>query len=211
LTGEKETKQGMSSIVYANLAALGCEVYHLSGEASIKTRYIDKKTGYQMLRIDEDSESEPILFSGGLPDKYDAIVISDYNKGYVTVETVKRIKELFEGPVFVDTKKNDITPFFGCYVKINESEYNALKSKVDSLIVTRGNKGCMYKNKIYSTEKVEVHDVTGAGDVHLSALTVFYLLYGSIEEAIPLANKLATISVQHQGAYTITNDDLSTL
>lgn len=209
LTGEKETKKGMSSIVYNNLVALGCEVYHLSGQASIKTRYIDNKTGYQILRIDEDYQNEPILFSENLLDAYDAIVISDYDKGYVGVETVSQIKNLFDGPIFVDTKKTDLSPFIGCYIKINEYEYNALKSKSDGLIVTLGSRGCMYKDKVYPTEKVEVHDVTGAGDVHLSALTVFFLLCGSIEDAIPFANKLATISVQHKGAYTITKDDLN--
>lgn len=211
LTGEKETKQGMSGIVYANLVALGCEVYHMSGDVSVKTRYVDQKTGYQILRVDKDSKSNPILFNGELPDQYDAIVISDYNKGTITVDTVRRLKSLFDGPIFVDTKKNDIEMFFGCFVKINEVEYNALKTKQEGLIVTLGSKGCMYQNKIFPTEKVEVHDVTGAGDVHLAALTVFYLLHNSIESAIPFANKLASISVQHKGAYTITEKDINSL
>jgi len=37
---------------------------------------------------------------------------------------------------------------------------------------------------------------------------VFYLLTGSIENALPYANKLASISVQHQGCYVITDNDL---
>ena len=69
----------------------------------------------------------------------------------------------------------------------------------------------MYNRKMYSTEQVEVHDVTGAGDVFLASLATFYLYTGSIENAIPYANKLASISVQHQGCYTITNQDLNTL
>jgi sugar/nucleoside kinase (ribokinase family) len=103
--------------------------------------------------------------------------------------------------------------FDGCYVKINESEYNAAQTLPSSnyLIVTKGAEGTHYNGKTYPTKKVEVHDVTGAGDVHLAALAVFYLLTGSIENALPYANKLASISVQHQGCYTVTNEDLVTL
>ena len=212
MNGKEEFRPGMASNVYENLKALYCDVQQLSGIPSKKTRFVDVKSGYQLLRVDEDHKNAPISFATLIPN-YDAVVISDYNKGSVTYETVREIQSMFRGPIFIDTKKPSMMEFDGCYVKINESEYNAAQTVPSSnyLIVTKGAEGTQYNGKMYPTKKVEVHDVTGAGDVHLAALAVFYLLTGSIESALPYANKLASISVQHQGCYTITNEDLITL
>lgn len=212
LNGKEEYRPGMASNVYENLKALHCDVQQLSGEPSKKTRFVDEKSGYQLLRVDEDRINSAISFATLLP-HYDAVVISDYNKGCVSYETVREIRSMFRGPIFLDTKKNSMMEFDGCYVKINESEYNAATTLPSSkyLIVTKGSQGTLYQGTIYPTNKVEVHDVTGAGDVHLASLAVMYLLTGSIENALPYANKLASISVQHQGCYTITDEDLLSL
>jgi len=212
LYGKEELRPGMASNVYENLKALHCDVQQLSGIPSKKTRFVDVKSGYQLLRVDEDHKNAPISFATLIPN-YDAVVISDYNKGSVTYETVREIRSMFRGPIFIDTKKPSMMEFDGCYVKINESEYNAAQTLPSSkyLIVTRGADGTQYEGKTYPTKKVEVHDVTGAGDVHLAALAVFYLLTGSIEKALPYANRLASISVQYHGCYVITNGALATL
>jgi len=211
LNGKEEYRPGMSNNVYENLKALHCDVYHLSGTPSKKTRYIDTKSGYQLLRVDEDAKSKPFELVSELPDVYDAIVISDYMKGFITYSNVRELRKVYDGPIFIDTKKDDLQRFDGCFVKVNETEFNRCTSAPKDLIVTLGSKGAMYNRKMYSTEQVEVHDVTGAGDVFLASLATFYLYTGSIEKAIPYANKLASISVQHQGCYTITNKDLNTL
>ena len=78
-------------------------------------------------------------------------------------------------------------------------------------IITRGGKGTEYKGKLYPAEKVNVFDVVGAGDTFLAALTYGYLNYGSIEEAIPLANKAAALAVSHTGTYVLTEEDVQQL
>jgi len=80
-----------------------------------------------------------------------------------------------------------------------------------NLITTLGDKGARYQDKIYATEKVTVFDVVGAGDTFLAALAYFYLLLGSIEKAIPYANKASSIVVQHTGTYVLTEQDLATI
>ena len=211
LNAREEHRLGMAGNVYQNLKALYCDVFQLSASPSKKTRFIDVKTGYQLLRVDEDVKSQPFEPSSILSSPYDAIVISDYNKGFVTYSNVQELRKVYDGPIFIDTKKNDLQRFDGCFVKINETEFNRCTSTPKDLIVTLGSKGAMYKEKLYSTEQVEVHDVTGAGDVFLASLATFYLYTGSIEKAIPYVNKLASISVTHKGTYTITNQDLNTL
>lgn len=214
LTGKQDYREGMSGNVLKNLQALQCEVKHLRGNQSVKTRYVDVKSGYQLLRVDNDAEQNPLRIADFSDiNNYHAIVISDYNKGFVDEEIVIRIRDEYRGPIFIDTKKTDLAKFEMCYVKINQSECEKATSLPNKahLIVTMGSSGTMYNDKIYPTDKVEVHDVTGAGDVHLAALSVFYLMTGSIEAAIPYANKLASISVQHHGVYNVTEKDINSL
>lgn len=207
--------KGMASNVHKNLVAFKADVDFFHGVESIKTRFIENKSRYQLLRVDDDQKSDPIDLSILESKKYDAIIVSDYNKGFISSETVSKLKEKYRGiPIFVDSKKTNLNIFENCYLKINELEYEESTNKEiseDSLIVTLGSKGTRYKGKLFPTEKVEVHDVTGAGDVFLASLCIFYLITGSIENAIPFANKLATISVQHEGNYTIQKDDLAKL
>ena len=103
------TSPGMAANVKANLLAFGLEVdFTTNNENIIKTRHIDLRSGQHMLRVDRDIELLP--WSGYSPfslDEYDAIVISDYNKGFVTYEAIEKLRNEFTGPIFIDTKKTD--------------------------------------------------------------------------------------------------------
>lgn len=202
------TRPGMAGNVRENLIALGNDVKFLFGKTSTKTRIVDIKTGYHLLRVDDDVLSDALNIDA-LPSQYDSIVISDYNKGFLTYDNIKRLREIYDGPIFIDTKKTELTQFEGCFVKINETELNSATSFLETTITTLGAMGAIYKGKIYETNHVEVHDVTGAGDVFLACLATFYLHLGTIEAAIPYANKLASISVTHKGTYTISENDLN--
>jgi D-beta-D-heptose 7-phosphate kinase/D-beta-D-heptose 1-phosphate adenosyltransferase len=207
-------KQGMAANVKNNLEAFNCDIdFMTSGKKSIKRRYIDDRSKQHIVRVDEDKISTP--FNPELKslafNQYDAIVISDYNKGFITYDNVKAIRTIFRGPIFIDSKKTDLQKFEGCYVKINELESNQILSTCENLIVTLGANGAKYKNKLFPTDTVEVIDVCGAGDTFLAALSYFYLLTKSIESAIIYANKCASISVQHRGVYTLTKEDLESI
>ena len=141
-------------------------------------------------------------------DKYDALVISDYDKGFLTTEKIFELVEWFDGPVFIDSKKTKL-PKKSCFVKINDLEYSKLDKPAKNLIITRGGKGAEYKGKVYPGEKVDVFDAVGAGDTFLSALVYFYLKYGKIEKSIPYANKAASIAVSHFGTYVLTKEDVN--
>ena len=138
---------------------------------------------------------------------YDAIVVSDYNKGYITEKKLFELVDWFDGPVFIDSKKTLLPE--DAYIKINELEYERMShSNYENLIVTKGGKGAEYQGKLYPAEKVNVFDVVGAGDTFLAALTYGYLKYGRIDRAIPLANKAAAVAVSHRGTYVLTEEDV---
>ena len=199
--------EGMAWNVFNNLNAFGAEVDMITQEEKIvKTRFIDKKSNQQILRVDEEYEVEELKFEKP-EDNYDALVISDYNKGFITQEKLFEIVYSFQGPVFVDTKKQEIP--HGCFTKVNDIEYENLKTPTDNLIITRGGKGAEYQGKLYPAEKVNVFDVAGAGDTFLAALVVGYIQSKSIETAIPYANKAAAIAVSHAGTYVLTKEDIN--
>ena len=207
---------GMVGNVYQNLVALGCDVTLKTGSHSKKTRFIDSRSKQQLLRIDEDVQSSPLQkdFVSNIND-YDAVVISDYDKGVVTYDLIDWIRQEFKGPIFMDTKKKDIACFYGIFVKINENEYKDRWSINDSLIVTLGDRGAMYKTgrdpkheTVYPCPKVEVVDITGAGDTFLSAFTFEFLRSHNHSMAIDFANRASSITVQHFGCYAPTIEEI---
>ena len=203
-------KEGMAGNVKRNLENLGCDVTLVSstnsdGKISVKKRYIDKKSKQHIIRIDEDRKAIPIEPSA-FDDlrQYDAIVISDYEKGAVTYELIEHLIKTSSLPIFIDTKKRDLSSFNGCYVKINKLEKSQAYSLPSSkwLIVTQGAKGALYEGKLYTPDFVgDVTDVCGAGDTFLAALAYKFIESDDIRTAINFANKAASITVQHIGVY----------
>ena len=205
----KETTRGMAWNVRENLMSFGIEVFILTNKESItKTRYIDEKSNQHILRVDDEGLCDPIDYE--LPeDEYDALVISDYDKGFLTEKKIQELVDWFDGPVFIDSKKTKL-PKKDCYLKINEVESKLLKG-YKNLIVTKGAGGADYNKVNYPGEKTKIVDVVGAGDTFLSALVYFYLLCGTIEKAIPYANRAAAIAVQNFGTYVLTENDVKDL
>ena len=206
----KEEREGMAGNVSLNLKALGCNVNLLCGHRSTKTRLVDSRSRQQIMRVDEDIQSTPITFDTAIPDIYDAVVISDYNKGVVDYNLIMDIILNVSCPVFIDTKKTDLECMQGAWVKINELEYSKIKSECSGLIVTRGSRGvtCKSFDIDVPAPKVEVVDVTGAGDTFLAALTYDYLHTNDIKRAIDFANLAAAVTVQHLGCYAPTMEEI---
>lgn len=208
---KKKIMNGMAQNVKENLISFGIEVHILTNDPDeiIKTRYIDEKSNQQILRVDEEKKLKPIPYNISY-NKYDSIVISDYDKGFLTEEKIFEIVDMANCPVFIDSKKINL-PNKKCYIKINDIEYSKIKGNYENLIVTKGNKGAEYKNILYPAQLVKVYDVVGAGDTFLSALVFSYLTKGSIEEAIKFANKASAIAVSHPGIYILTEKDVKNL
>jgi D-glycero-beta-D-manno-heptose-7-phosphate kinase len=206
------TKPGMAANVRDNLLKLGCEVDFVHGvKTCIKTRVIDSKTKQHLVRIDQDTPSKAVKIDYTDIDQYNAIVVSDYNKGSVDYDTIENLRKNYRGPIFVDTKKTDLVRFEGCYVKINQVEFEVAKTFPTELIVTLGRDGVKYKEHKFSTPQVEAFDVCGAGDTFLSALAYNYVLSQDIVTAIKFATQAASVTVQHIGVYSPTLEEIKRL
>jgi len=205
-------KEGMAANVKNNLLAFGHDVQFITNREQItKTRFIDEKTNTHVLRMDNEVDIAPIDILPDNINQYDALVISDYNKGFLLDNYLIKLRQSFNGPIFVDTKKRNLDIFDGCYVKINNAEYELAKTYTDNIIITTGKTGAKYKNKIYPSVPVNVYDVCGAGDTFLAALVHSYITTNNIDIAIHYANKAAAIAIQHMGVYVLTNEDIGSL
>jgi bifunctional ADP-heptose synthase (sugar kinase/adenylyltransferase) len=199
--------KGMAANVYENLSKFGLDIDFVTNvERIVKTRYIDERSRQHLLRV--DCEPKISQWDGRLAANlgaYDAIVISDYNKGFLTYEQIEGLIHESSVPVFIDTKKPDLSRFAGAYLKINELEFRSRTSISDKTIVTLGNRGALYMgadgDDYFPARAVEVVDVCGCGDTFLSALTYEFLRSSNIKTAIKFANTAASITVQHRGNY----------
>jgi bifunctional ADP-heptose synthase (sugar kinase/adenylyltransferase) len=206
---QEEVREGMASNVRNNLTALGCNVHLLTGDRSTKTRLIDTKSKQHIVRIDDDVYSKALDSIPGY--YYDAIVFSDYDKGFVSYDLITDTIRRFKGPVFVDTKKKDLARIGRAIIKINAKEYEeaeTLPGDYSDLIVTSGDKGATWCGNYFPAPVVEVSDVCGAGDTFLASLVFKYLETNSINQSIPYAIKAAAITVRHLGVYAPTLEEI---
>ena len=203
------TRPGMAANVKDNLEKLGCTVEFVHGlKTCVKTRVIDERTKQHLVRIDQDSPSRAVKIDYNNIEQYNCVIVSDYNKGSVEYETIENLRKSYSGPIFVDTKKSDLARFEGCFVKINQVEYEAARTYPTDLIVTLGRDGVKYKEHKFSTPQVEAFDVCGAGDTFLSALAYNYVLSQDIIQAIEFAIRASSITVQHIGVYSPTLQEI---
>ena len=216
LPKDKKSNGGMALNTHANLLSLGCdtEIIHNSEEIK-KTRYVDRQTNHIFLRVDTDDKPLESISCEFLEPSYlktyDAIVISDYNKGFLSEEDIERI--CYNHPLtFMDTKKRLGRWAKECaWIKINQEEYENTSSDIsalrhifdDKLVVTLSERGCRYKEQVFPVEEVEIKDLSGAGDTFLAGFVCKYMKTNNVEEAIKFANQCATIVVQRRGVNVV--------
>ena len=216
---QKQTASGMAANVNENLKSLGITVNFLTNRENItKTRYVDEKSNQQIMRLDTEPEIKPLreaeLRMAAMHCDYDAVVISDYDKGYVDYSLFDILAP--KNPnikIFVDTKKKKLPIQYNNIVyKINKKEFELLDPnhipRGENMIVTHGANGALWNKKQFQVPITRVFDVTGAGDTFLAALVWYYIQLPSMEEAIAFANRCAAIAVQNPGTYTLTMDDV---
>jgi len=203
---------GMAMNVQNNLLAMGASAELCTNDNwqnITKTRFIDLNRNYLFMRLDDEKTGygranvKEINY-----DKYDAIIVSDYDKGFLSKNDISYITKMHP-KVFLDTKKllgkwceNSL------FIKINNSEYNQTKNRLnkrikEKLIVTLGHNGAKYKDTIYPVPEVEIKDPSGAGDTFISGLVFKYIEFGDIHQAINYANECATRVVQKRGVSTV--------
>jgi len=206
----------MAANVALNIKSLGYEAVSVTNESEIiKERFLDERFSQQILRVDSNDECDVIdqnkLIKVLNTHEFDGTVISDYNKGFLPHSVLSRLIPILPKPIFVDSKKSDLSAFSDCILKINKIEHvraSILPADCE-LIITLGDRGAKWKGSLYPAKKVhDVFDVCGAGDSFLAALSVKFIETKNMVESIKFANICAGISVRHLGVYNVTKKDI---
>ena len=159
-----------------------------------------------------------------------AIIISDYDKGFITEHLCQTIIDYANNrniPTFIDPKIKNYLKYKNCFLfkpnkheaeKItNETNLNKIievintKIMCKNLLITRGKEGMILNsstNKIEHNTNINLIDVTGAGDIVMSVLVYIYLKYNDLLKACKFANYIAGKSVSVVGNYSVSNNDI---
>ena len=199
---------GMASNVANNLGAMGLDTdIHSDSGNIIKSRYVNQNTNELYLRVDENDSVNRIDISKlSNISQYDAIIISDYCKGFLTEEDIANIASLHP-LVILDTKKKlgdwckDLK-----FIKINRLEWKNNKDVIrdnewlfDKIICTLDKTGTAYKHKTYPVIPIENGDVSGAGDTFTAGFVARYLDSEDIGVSIEWGNYCAGEVIKKKG------------
>lgn len=164
----------------------------------------------------------------------DALVLSDYAKGSLTVApALIELARQSSVPVLVDPKGQDFSRYRGATLLTpNFVEFESVVGRcrteqevvargaalaeeldVQGILVTRGEQGMTLlrpgQSELHLPARArEVFDVTGAGDTVISVLAASIASGQSIPEAMALANLAAGIVVAKQGTATVNAPEL---
>lgn len=201
----------------------------------VKKRYasLDYK---QIMRVDDEeiynNDSRIIDSIMNLNTDYDLIIISDYRKGVITNKTFNSIVEYSKKnniKVICDPKDDQVN-YNNLYIlKPNQKEIEKLvkstndkdiidykiKNNIDNIVLTLGSNGMKLfdeNNNIINipSEKVNVYDVTGAGDCVLGYLAYGVLEKKQIEESAVISNYAASIKVSKFGTQLVNKYEVYT-
>ena len=199
---------GMAGNTAMNLEAMGLDVDTYFDNGSItKTRYVNRDTNELYLRVDENDVTDRIDIYD-LPDLviYDAVIISDYCKGFLTEEDINRIASMHK-LVILDTKKKlgDWCKNIS-FIKINRLEWEHNKDVIrdndwlfDKIICTLDKIGTAHKHKTYPVIPIENGDVSGAGDTFVAGFVARYLDSEDIGVSIDWGNYCAGEVIKKKG------------
>jgi D-beta-D-heptose 7-phosphate kinase/D-beta-D-heptose 1-phosphate adenosyltransferase len=213
-------------------------------QTTVKTRVVAHSQ--QVVRIDQESrlnltlsEEEEIWETiRDLIKQVDLIIVSDYNKGFLTENLLMRLISTASKNnkfVLVDPKGKNYNKYRGATILtpnlkeiaeacgMDESEPNIIEqagkklfSSLDlkALLITQGEEGMTLfennKKSIHLTAKArKVYDVTGAGDTVIATLAVAIGAGLSLAESSNAANIAAGIVVEQVGTSAINFDELS--
>jgi rfaE bifunctional protein kinase chain/domain len=200
----------------------------------VKTRVISN--GQHVVRYDlekyiNESDSDKLIEALSFLDiNFDAVVVSDYNKGTISKKIMDFVKSSYRCPVFADPKPTNKELYYGVHcITPNLYELMRMSNAIDiteaarqlkqelalnCIVVTLSEKGvmlldennvchCFDAHKLsWASTKHSKSDVTGAGDTLISAFVLSICSGFDYLRSLRIANIAAAIVVNQLGTVT---------
>jgi D-beta-D-heptose 7-phosphate kinase/D-beta-D-heptose 1-phosphate adenosyltransferase len=242
VTGRDETAAELRGL----LTRRGIDCTHISEAAdrptTLKLRIVAHDR--QVVRIDEEDTApieeslaiDVVRRAARMMSRVDAVLISDYAKGFALVPVVEAIivaAARHGKPVVVDPKGADfnryrgatilkpnraeLTAFTGLPARNREETMHAARQLLhlagSAIVVTEGKDGMTLllpdgPEEHFPSFAREVYDVTGAGDTALATLAVSLAAGAALGDAVWLSNLAAGLAVGESGTVAITREKL---
>jgi len=217
--GDDEAGKKIMELIKEN--SINARLRYTSTPTTVKHRIL--ANGRQLIRI--DTERREIAEVIVLKEKWDCIIVSDYDKGVVSEKVMEQVLSQ-KTTVIVNGKPKNISLYESVDIlTFNKKEYEECldsgtttgehlcgRHNIKTLIVTLGKEGiCAYteKKKICIPGiTVPVEDITGAGDTVVATLAWAMNRYNNIKKAIELANRAGSIVVQKAKTSFVTLEEL---
>ncbi len=237
LLGEDNEADRLEDLLKIENVQLSC-VREPLAKTVAKLRVLSRNQ--QLIRLDfegefsENSVSKLTSIVCGEMERYNVLILSDYNKGALkeVVNIINKANAMGTS-IFVDPKGSDFSKYKNVTaITPNHSEFTSVVGNIaneqqlvergqnllndlnlSALIITRSEKGVTLLEKSGKTVNIparakEVFDVTGAGDTFISVLAASYAAECSFEEAVNIANAAASVVVGKLGAATVSTNEI---
>lgn len=208
----QESRPGGAANVTENLQMLGVnwDSFFPTEQWTKKHRYM--VGSHQLLRVDHDRKHIPPFTHYPDLEGVDCVVLSDYDKGWLTPQLCRTIISLANEadiPVVVDPKGSNWQKYRGCTV-ICPNTVEATHPDVglfETVLLKKGPKGLRLivrgeKLKHFPATAKAVFDVTGAGDTVVAVVACALAAKAPLEDAAVLANLAAGHVVGQVGTAT---------
>jgi len=222
-----EMKRGGAANVAANVRALGADAWlsgHLPGNWPVKTRFVVGT--HQSFRVDRENtesieaEQAKMIMDEVTAFEPDMVIVSDYAKGVVTWNLMDGLRA--SGLRFiVDPKRDDWLIYRGAdAITPNRAEAGMIENSglefAKAVVVTLGEEGAdiLRYGQPYGlvrARRVEVADVTGAGDTFIATLGCALAVGLDLVEAVRMSNAAAAVVVGKRGTATCTLKELEAI
>ena len=240
ITGKDAEAEILKGIVSEN-ALIDCRFVALeTRETTVKTRIVAHNQ--QVVRLDQETTSEidpaeaESLLDQILPliGSIDVLVISDYAKGFLTLELTQALISHAKSngkPILIDPKGKDYSKYTGATLLTPNKQEAAEATAIDpgtpdlvdrsgeilmrnlhleALLITRGEEGMTLlqngqEHRHLAATARKVFDVTGAGDTVIATMSVALGSGMDFFQAAEVANLAAGLVVVNVGTTPITD------
>lgn len=215
-----EVRTGQGALVQDIINFLGVTTHLASMQRQFETIFVHKKTKYPVLHLKPERNygyvtnfldirlASPHATGERFTTKHfdfvgareSIFLFTDYDELDFKEEDIPRLIRDAPGPVYVSTRKRNLSIYEGAAaVVISESDFKLSRSQVSNLIVTLGEDGASFNEKIFSTDKQITGDNFGCREVFFAVLTYAHYFTKDFDYSIKIANRAAGEAAKQRG------------
>lgn len=240
IVGKDEAADVFLNLLKKNNISNSCIVIDKARPTTLKHRYIVGNQQLLRVdqevdtNLEKEFEEKIIRNITKVIDEVDGVILSDYAKGIFSKSLSKQIITLAKRSgkqIIADIKPQNKEYFTGVDVltpNLKEAKEMTGLTDIDkigkklvklfqsNIIITKGENGLSVftkqgKSHHISSKKIEVFDVSGAGDTVIAVEALGLVTGLSLEESATMANFAGSLVVQKQGTATITKGELESI